>query len=862
MADTARTDIVRLPVEAAAPERHEFGTRPLAAVVGVDVDGTIVQASDSITHVLGWSPDDIVGQPLLLLIPPRFHDAHTSGFEGFVRSGELDLAGQTLRLPALGRDGDEVDIELVLSPAAIDDPAAVIGLMRRSAPAQITAGSELTALLRAKLSADEPLAEILRDCMELIGDRLGWRLGTMWIVDPWIERLRPVAVWEADPGTSPSYTDGRAAALLACGESIPGTVWQTGAPVWSEEVESELGVDGLVAGLFFPLVAEGVPVGVVELVDEAAHGFTIEAQEYIWLVADELGRILGQRMRTDVADAARERLELALSARGMGVWTYRIATDEFIGDEQLHRLYGFDPRSFSGRVEDVFDRIHPDDRYAVRERILQSVEHHEPFHNRYRVCRSDGTEAWIEGSGLPLIDLEGEVRELTGVCFEVTDEVRDRAELEERARYAALAADVGRALVSEDPLEEKLRRSVQAIVDNLDAAFARIWTLGKDSDMLVLRASAGQYTHLDGPHSRVRVGEFKIGLIAATLEPHLTNSVVGDPRVSDQEWAVAEGMKSFAGYPLVIGDRCVGVLGLFARRMMPLSALEALGSISDTLAVGIEQSRVASEVRGLLQQEQLHAETLEALLLDRARVAKVLQESLLPPSLPDVPGFDVAAQYRAGVEEVGGDFYDLLPLPGDSWAFLVGDICGRGPEAARLTALARHSLRTAVMLEKTPAEALAALNEALLRSGNDGRFCTAVCGVLTLQDDVAQIEMGIAGHPPPIVVHADGTISEHDPTGPLLGLFADARFGQRSLTLGRDELLVMYTDGVTEARGGAGLFGVRRLRAMLGRLAGCPALSVVEAVVDAVDDFDESSGQDDVALLVLGHTGTRGRSSP
>ncbi len=99
---------------------------------------------------------------------------------------------------------------------------------------------------------------------------------------------------------------------------------------------------------------------------------------------------------------------------------------------------------------------------------------------------------------------------------------------------------------------------------NLHGAFARIWTLNPLGDVLELQASAGQYTHLDGPHSRVPVGKYKIGLIAQERQPHLTNTVVGDPRVSDQEWAQREGMVAFAGYPLIVEDRLLGVMAMFA----------------------------------------------------------------------------------------------------------------------------------------------------------------------------------------------------------------------------------------------------------------------------------------------------------
>ena len=132
---------------------------------------------------------------------------------------------------------------------------------------------------------------------------------------------------------------------------------------------------------------------------------------------------------------------------------------------------------------------------------------------------------------------------------------------------------------------------------HLDAAFARIWTHNEREKVLELQASAGMYTHIDGPHGRVPVGKFKIGLIAEERKPHLTNSVIGDPRVPEQEWARREGLVAFAGYPLIIGDRVVGVMAMFARHSLSQATLDAMASIADGVALGIERKQAEAELR-------------------------------------------------------------------------------------------------------------------------------------------------------------------------------------------------------------------------------------------------------------------------
>ena len=178
-------------------------------------------------------------------------------------------------------------------------------------------------------------------------------------------------------------------------------------------------------------------------------------------------------------------------------------------------------------------------------------------------------------------------------------EETDRSEdsFGERTRIIALTADVGCALTAHDSMANMLRGCAEALVKRLDAAFARIWTLNDAENVLELQASAGLYTHLDGPHGRVPVGQFKIGLIALECKPHLTNSVLSDPRVSDPDWARREGMVAFAGYPLVVEQRVVGVAALFARRPLSDVTLQAMGSVADQIAVGIERKRIEEALR-------------------------------------------------------------------------------------------------------------------------------------------------------------------------------------------------------------------------------------------------------------------------
>lgn len=179
----------------------------------------------------------------------------------------------------------------------------------------------------------------------------------------------------------------------------------------------------------------------------------------------------------------------------------------------------------------------------------------------------------------------------------------------ESLRLWDFSAAVGLALVSSETVDQMLQRCTDLAVSYLDAAFARIWTIDTTGEILELRASAGLYTHIDGPHARVPVGAFKIGLIAAERRPHLTNDVLTDPRLSNREWAMREGMVSFAGYPLLAGEKLIGVVAMFARHTLSDNVLDVLGSVAGAIAMGIERRATEDVLRGKEQQLRIIAES-------------------------------------------------------------------------------------------------------------------------------------------------------------------------------------------------------------------------------------------------------------
>ena len=214
-------------------------------------------------------------------------------------------------------------------------------------------------------------------------------------------------------------------------------------------------------------------------------------------------------------------------------------------------------------------------------------------------------------------------RIFTGCIRDITERKKAEAVLAAQGQQASLRADVSAAFSEADNLRAILKACVEAIVYHLGAAFARIWTLNESEKVLVLQASAGLYTRLDGAHARVPVGQLKIGRIAEEGKPHLTNDVPNDERVSDRDWARREGMVAFAGYPLFVEGRVTGVLAMFARRPLDQNVLDALESVADIIAQGIYRREAEDKLRQRERSLRLLTETIPQMIWSAAASGEI-----------------------------------------------------------------------------------------------------------------------------------------------------------------------------------------------------------------------------------------------
>jgi serine phosphatase RsbU (regulator of sigma subunit) len=237
-------------------------------------------------------------------------------------------------------------------------------------------------------------------------------------------------------------------------------------------------------------------------------------------------------------------------------------------------------------------------------------------------------------------------------------------------------------------------------------------------------------------------------------------------------------------------------------------------------------------------------------------IAHTLQRSLRPGALPRMEGVSAAVRFRPAGEgvELGGDFYDLFRARGDGWAAVIGDVQGKGPDAAAVTALARHTLRAAAAYEERPSGVLALLHRALAEQSGD-RFLTVAYAHLRAAAGAISLELACGGHPLPLVVHPDGMVEPVGALGTLLGTDITPQLTDVRVELGEGDVLVLYTDGVTEVRRRRReVFGQRELTRLLEASGGLPPDAIADRVEAAVLDASEGRLRDDVAILAIGPT--------
>jgi serine phosphatase RsbU (regulator of sigma subunit) len=413
------------------------------------------------------------------------------------------------------------------------------------------------------------------------------------------------------------------------------------------------------------------------------------------------------------------------------------------------------------------------------------------------------------------------------------EERRARAEAEQaedRLRKLQAVSDAANASTGLDELVGKVLPVVRDAVMSDGASFLM---LTDDRRELVTKGKVG--AEEEGTDEvPIALGAGASGRIAATG----TSLVISDLQPEDVISRALRERRSYVGVPVRVGGRVVGVLHASSRQPSAFADDDAdfLQSIADSLAVTIERARLFDQ---------------------RDRMASALGRALLPMSLPHIPGFEIASTYRPSRfgDEVGGDFYDVFG-EGDVWYLAIGDVCGKGPEAAAIMGMTRVALRS--LAREDDARPLSAilqlLNGFLLESEVMGdRFCTVCVARLELRNGGSTLTTCLGGHPPPLLMASDGSLRKVGRPGSLLGLFPDVVLHDTRAEIGRGDTLALFTDGVTELSVEHPDEGEAILRSTLVAAASEDAAGIVKTVERAMLD-PRGELRDDAALVVAKRT--------
>lgn len=702
-----------------------------------------------------------------------------------------------------------------------------------------------------------------------IGEALGWEVGGMWRVDADAAVVRFVGGWSATAETGPAFLERCRELELQRGEGLPGRVWSSGRPAWIPDVATDDNFprapfaleEGLHAAFAFPVTFGAQVLGVMEFFSRRILEPDERLLELMAAIGAQLGQYLErQRTETELVESEARKtavLESALEAIITMGEDGRIVEMNSAAAEMFGR-----PREDAvGR--ELAELIIPP---ALRDEHRRGLEQYRAtgqervFGRRleFSALRADGSEFPVELT-VTRVELPGPQPSLfTGYVRDITPRRRAeelqvkvieseraaREQVEKAHERVAFLAEASMILASSLDLAKTLSKVARLVVPRLadwcsihvlapDGTIQAVVVLHPDPDKAALaREYEKRYPATKGD---LLGGGPSIRSVEPQLYPELTPDMleqsIADP---EQRRIMLElGLRSAMIVPLEARGRALGAITFASSesgRSFGAPDLELAQDLARRAALAIDNARLYEE---------------------RSHIARTLQKSLLPRRVPEIEGIEIATLYQpAGVmrTEVGGDFYDVFEAGEGAWGLVVGDVCGKGVEAAALTGMARHTIRGSTLRQPSPRGALEDLNRVMLREDGE-RFCTVALGRLEMTEKAARLTVACGGHPSPFVLRRRGKIETVGTPGSLLGVFEDVSIEDRSTALKPGDLAVFYTDGLVDSRHPTPLDD-GALRALVQACAGRGAQETVERIAETVAD-PGGQAPDDICVVVL-----------
>src|SRR4051794_3542379 len=563
--------------------------------------------------------------------------------------------------------------------------------------------------------------------------------------------------------------------------------------------------------MIVPLVARGRTIGALTLLSTQSDRHYGEADlEFAQHLGRRFALAIDNARLYDEAESARAMLDTLFSSVPVGLAILDTDLRCVRANAALSAVARREPEECVGCTLDALLGERGTDLAPLCRRVLETgdplLDHDVTWGARHYVVSCtpvrSGDDGSTAGVGLVTIDVTERRRLLD----------RERA----AARRSAFLARAGEILESSLDLDTTLRNvariavpdiadwcAIHLVEDNGQIRLAAIAHADPSRERLAWEMDQRWPAEPDSAHGVsdvIRTGQGHAG--SEVTDEQLQQAAIDDDHL---EHLRGLGAGSYVITPLRAAGRIFGAITFVAEaahRTLTPEDVDLAEEVARRAGLAIENARLYTE---------------------RTRIAHTLQAELLPTRLPQIPGASVAVRYRAAGElnEVGGDFYDVFERRDGTWALVIGDVSGKGAEAAAVTALARHTVRTASLEPATAAGLLVTLNDALMTQRAGTEFCTVCIATLEPPDrGGATLRLALGGHPPALVLRASGEVEAHGAPGTLIGVFADPDLEETTVTLGPGDVVLLYTDGVTEAGPAGAEIGEDGLARLLGELHG------------------------------------------
>jgi PAS domain S-box-containing protein len=828
----------------------------LDCVITMTHEGRIIEFNSAAEATFGYGRRDVAGKPLAdLIIPPSLRQAHWDGMSRYLETRESRILDKRIELTGMRADGTEFPVEITVTRIGTQEPPMFAGYLR-----------DLTERKQAEegLQRLATLVEHSNDAIITVkpgGEVTGWNPGAERLYGYTAEE----AIGRSISFTVPAHLKDESAELVRHsdgGEAVlnhqtqrqrkDGTLFDvsiTLSPLRDPE-GGLTGVAGIVRDITKQKREERQAAFIADAVQilDGSLDFDIVVRRLVRLVVPRFAdfsaiyvpepdgsiRVLDMRHSVPERDEIHRELELRYPNR-------------FDEPEGIRRVLTTGEPALYREVDD--------------ERLAETAQDEEHL----RLLRGLGVRSAM------LIPLRARGETLGVMTFVSAESERyfdedDLAFATELARRAALSIDNARLYADLEARRRELEFLASANAE-LDVSLDLDVILQRVADLTVPYLADGCMVDLLDEHDQIRrvASASSVSTVQPVLERLREHSLDIDgshpisramqsgqtqvvEEVTDElrrEWSPDESYledirewpaRAAVVAPMRARGRTLGTLALssFSDRRFNPRVIATIEELARRAAVSVDNARLYSE---------------------RSYIAARLQQSLLPPHLPDVPGLEIAARFRPAGEayDVGGDFYDIFETGTGSWAIAMGDVCGKGADAAALTAMARYTIRaTGIRAAQSPQRVLSLLNEVLLNEAPREQFLTVAYANLRVTGDRTELAVASAGHPLPLLLRADGSLDTVGEPGTLLGVVSEIELRTTQLELVPGDTVVFYTDGVTEARSDTGaMFGLEGLRSALLDCVGCDAAEVAERIESSLTDARVVRPRDDIAIVVV-----------